>query len=454
MFDCSIDCFEPYQDFAFIVTSCDTVTSALDCYYANQFACDADFNLFFTILRAMNEFGSLGCGDGGVENTTPEEHSATNTESTVTLPVSTTPEFPAEPSCPSVFHEDISGVPNMSSAVIPMIPESHRSPQSCTAPHPRVTSLRQCSLFMESQLRAFDGYRGGLEACSIPGSWYLFHHPRLTVEVEGENFETGSNHTRLTRVNVTFHAHECNPTARTYTVSNSEVFPSNFMPSQPDNSDSPLQILFGEDRSVVTLLDTWLNATIVIRKYMEFLSVTLQVPSEVSLASEGLCTGCPSHMYINISTLINNLYPSLCPEVNTRVLNDCFDHGGVANIDELLHIMNNSYLDACVHSLFKIGRTLDVLTMFNAISNDAQLLVNGGVDPRTLPTIPVSTESISPLSLADTTTQTKTTTQSTPITNSPSTMEVSASTSYHNSRLPQMLVLTLLALHYILLLQR
>lgn len=379
----------------------------------------------------------LGCG--GVD-TTPEAPIATATESTViSSPVSTIAGAP----CPNILDEAISGVPRMSSAVVPLLPETRHHQQLCTAPRAHVTSLRQCSLFMDSQLRAFDSYRSGLEACSLPGSWYLFRHPSLSIEVEGENFETGSNHTRLTRINVTFHEHECNPSARTYAVNNSEPLPSDFVSSQPDNSDSPLQILFGEDRSVVTLSDTWLKATVVIRKYVDFLSVTLQVPREVSLASEGLCTGCPSHMYINITTF-NNLYPPLCPEVNNKVLGDCFDHGGVANINELVHIMNNSYLDACVYSLFKIGRPLDVLTMFNAIADDAQLLVDVGNDPTTLPTIPTTL----PLPLVDTSTQ------STPITNSPSTMEVSASTSYHNSRLPQMLVLTMPALHYILNLQR
>lgn len=280
--------------------------------------------------------------------------------------------------CPSVLNDTIS-FDSMSSGVV-----SLESPPRLECSVPQVSHLRQCSLFMDSQLRAFASYRNGLETCSLPGVWRLFSHPSLSIEVEGASSDSDSNHTRLTLINVTFHDHECNPTVRTYTAYNLEPLPSDFEPATSDNSTNPLQIVPGEDGTVVTLMAIWLNTTIIIRQYAEFLSITLQVPREMSLESDGLCTGCPPHQYIDILS-ISEAYSSLCEEVNRRVLNFCFDHGGVAN-NRLINVQNNSYLEACVFSLFKIERTVDVLAMFNAIADDAKLLVNIGEEPTTPPT--------------------------------------------------------------------
>lgn len=413
-FDCSQECFSPYLSSQPL--DCDSVTFALQCYESNRFDCEFDGGSVLYFSQARIDQVAL------CENTT-----------TSTVMSAGTPDAP----CPSLTEETYSPV-TMSSAVI--LPEF--SPPECSML--QVPSLRQCSMFMDSQLRAFDSYRAGLETCSLPGSWHLFNHPSLTIEVEGTGIESEANRTRLTSVNVTFHAHECNPTATTYTAYNSMPLASNFT---PDSSNSVLQLAFGADGSVVTLMATWLNATIIIRQHAEFLSVTLQVPRVMSLEGEGLCTGCPSHMYVNI-TSFNSMFPSLCPDLNLRVLTDCFDHGGVVNQNELLHIQNNSYLDACVYHLFKI-RTSDVLSMFSGIADDAKLLVNVGDEPLTFPTISSSSSSSNSPTATSTSPSTsnsssdETTTQSSTIMLTPT---ISASTSCHVFRLPQTLFTSLIFL--------
>ena len=69
-------------------------------------------------------------------------------------------------------------------------------------------------------------------------------------------------------------------------------------PSPYVNGNSALQLHLGSDGSVVTILATWMNTTIVIRRLAELLSVTLQVPGQMSFDSEGLCVGCPRHQLL------------------------------------------------------------------------------------------------------------------------------------------------------------
>ena len=331
----------------------------LQCYNDNQEACDAASGDIFSSIGvylglAILDQEALGCNN------------ATNTSNGTSS------------NCPSV-PEVYAVSPAIAMSMADISPKLH--PEECSMP--RVSHLQQCSLFMDSQLRAFDSYRNGLEACSLPGAWFLLRHRSLSVEVEGTNLEPGYNHTRLTKINVTFHAHSCNSVPRTYTADNIEPLVSEFIPPRSDDTTSPLQLTLGEDGSVVTLMATWLNTTIIIRQYAQFLSITLQVPGEISMESEGLCTGCPSDLYVNI-TAFNEKVPSLCPDDNTRAISNCFDHAGVANQNPLQNVFNNSYLEACVFSMFKI-KTSEVLTMFNAIASDATLLMNVGKRPRPTP---------------------------------------------------------------------
>lgn len=340
----------------------------LDCYYSNQQTCDGQSGILFIFANAQGAYFSMGC-----MIPPPPMSMATTQLQDQTTAGTPSPEGPC-PSLPGAYDADL----NMSQADIS---PKHQLSDDCAPP--REDALRQCSLFMDSQLRAFNSSRVGLETCSLPGAWYLLHHHHLSIEVEGTNMEPSSNHTRLTRVNITFHSHVCNPVERTYAAFNTEPLPSDFAPALAEGDPSSLQMTFGQDQSVVTLMAPWLNATIIVRQYAQFLSVTLRVPREMSLDSEGLCTGCPSHMYVNLTSFLD-LLPSLCPGDNNRALEGCFDR--LANVPGLIEVRNNSYVEACVYSLFKT-KSLDAFSMINAIASDARLLDNIGRDPPIVATL-------------------------------------------------------------------
>lgn len=363
-FNCETDCFEPYHDFE-SASSCETVMTVLQCYHDNQQACDSERiegGIFSTIdifhSMATHDRETLGCGANETDDPSGDG--------------------PTPVPCPDV-PEIYTVNPAIAMSGADVLPKLH--PKECSMP--QVTYLRQCSLFMDSQLQAFNNYRGGLETCSLPGAWFLLHHHSITVEVEGTSLDPSYNHTRLSKINVTFHTHNCNSVARTYTADNMEPLASEFTPPRSDNTTSPLQLTLGEDGTVVTLMATWLNTTIIIRQYAQFLSITLQVPGEILLESKGLCTGCPSDLYVNI-TAFNDRVSSSCSEDNKKSIYNCFEHAGVANTHPLTNLFNNSYLDACVFSMFKI-RTPEVLSMFNAVASDAKLLMNIGDRPSPTP---------------------------------------------------------------------
>lgn len=240
------------------MSSCDIVNTVLGCYNSNRQVCDQQ-SIGFELSRAFSDHIRLECARAPTVDISTTEGPTLNND------------LNPCPSLPVDFH-GINFSLNMSRADVS--PRPH--PSECTLPLSQTSRLRQCSLFMDSQLRAFTSYRGGLETCSLPGTWYLLRHPSLSIEVEGSNLELGSNHTRLTKVNVTFHSHGCNPNQRTYTAYNSEALPSDFSPPLlgSESPNSTLQLMSGKDGSVVTLMATWLNATIVIRQYTDFLSIT------------------------------------------------------------------------------------------------------------------------------------------------------------------------------------
>lgn len=147
--------------------------------------------------------------------------------------------------------------------------------------------------------------------------------------------------------------------------------------TDPQNSALLLQV--DEDGSLATLLALWVNATIVIRRHEGFLSVTLQVPGRVSFQSDGLCTGCPPHAYVNITDYKNKMQ-DLCIAETSAVSTNCFLHAGVQNQQSFSPIVNNTYLEACVYSLYK-GGNVSILELFNRIASDAKLLPSRGFVP-------------------------------------------------------------------------
>ncbi len=104
------------------------------------------------------------------------------------------------PDCPSVPSFTF-GAPDTSSVLesADITPEPH----SCRM-DPAPTTMRQCSMFAYSHLRPFEGYRTGLETCTVPGKWYLINHPELSVIVESEAVSDSSTLTQLTMVSLTF----------------------------------------------------------------------------------------------------------------------------------------------------------------------------------------------------------------------------------------------------------
>ena len=381
-FLCQSECFGSYP--LGPETNCDDVNTALDCYTMNQEACDREIFVIGLLNQAYADYDYLNCdGQGNI---------LTTNTATAEQPIS----------CPTVPEVDISDVSVTMSR--PEIEPPAGLSTLCTSPLTS-TSLTQCSLFIDSQLRAFSNYRNGLETCSIPGKWYLLHHPSLTVEVEGVTMEPGSDHTRLAKINVTFYAHSCNMVARSYVAEVSSPLPSDFTPpiTEPDGSTAslPLQLLPGSNGNVVTLFATWLNAVIIIRQYAGFLSVTIQVPNELSYESEGLCTGCPQHMYVNI-THLNSQIVSTCGSDSFRAHEYCFNHGGVVNQDHLINVVNNSYFDACVYSLLRTNKSANVLSVYKAIADDAKLMhVTFVPDSTSSPTSSPSSTDISVTSIIE-----------------------------------------------------
>lgn len=70
------------------------------------------------------------------------------------------------------------------------------------------------------------------------------------------------------------------------------------------NLNSSLQLYLTEDRSIATIRATWINTTIIIRKIAGYLAVTLHIPLEIAIHSEGLCTGgCPPQQYVGMSVI-------------------------------------------------------------------------------------------------------------------------------------------------------
>ena len=93
----------------------------------------------------------------------------------------------------------------------------------------------------------------------------------------------------------------CNGVNRTYSAYGDQQLSQLFdcETTSHNNSNSPLQLHLSEGGTVVTLLATWLDSIIVIRKMERFLAVTIKVTGHIAFESEGLCNaGCPNHQYV------------------------------------------------------------------------------------------------------------------------------------------------------------
>lgn len=183
---------------------------------------------------------------------------------------------------------------------------------------------------------------------------------------------------------MTFSAHACSE-QKSYVATNDSPLAFSFTDTTiPDNPSSPLQLNVSDGGMVVTLRALWINTTVIIRQYSNFLSATFQVPGHLSFESEGLCLGCPRHAYFNV-TSFNNGVRDHCGTANDDTLYNCFVYGGVTNRFEL---SNDTYVDYCTFDTYKT-ESLDTLSLMNGIANDAELLSDFGIVPiRPEPSVP------------------------------------------------------------------
>ena len=188
------------------------------------------------------------------------------------------------------------------------------------------------------------------------------------------------NHSHL-QVNVTFYrSANCLGETKSYVVTLDDAsLPQNFTDhSLPNNCSANLQLIMNSDGTAVTLLASWINTTVIVRKHANLLGVTVQVPGHLGFESDGLCRGCPAHANFNVSQF-NDKASEYCDDENWSILYLCFF--GFSN---RFNIHNASYADICTYHLWRGNTTShEELSFLLAVSNDAVLLPDrGNVPPR------------------------------------------------------------------------
>ena len=146
----------------------------------------------------------------------------------------------------------------------------------------------------------------------------------------------------------------------------------------PNNSYSNLQLLVNSDGTAVSLLASWINTTVVIRKYADLLGVTVQVPRYVAEESGGLCMGCPAQGFFDTLEFNYQLtIDSDCTDENVDVITNCFFGFSRTTRPEFYGIDNATYADVCIYSLWRSNSTgSEVLSFLGAVTDDANVLPN------------------------------------------------------------------------------
>ncbi len=147
------------------------------------------------------------------------------------------------------------------------------------------------------------------------------------------------------QVNVTFFNHSCSK-GRSY-IAESNTLSYTF--SDGLASTSALQLRIDNDTTSASILATWLNVSVVIRSYSQYLSVTIQLPGKFIFDSEGLCNGgCPDHSIVD-ATAYTTSQAEECVEDNQRAGHHCFAAGILnANTDVF-------YGESCMFDTIKAG---------------------------------------------------------------------------------------------------
>ena len=177
----------------------------------------------------------------------------------------------------------------------------------------------------------------------------------------------------------------CLAETKSYVALADSTLSQNFTDQTQPNTNtcgSRLQMNIDPDDTVVTLLATWINTTIVIRRHADLLAITLQVPGHLAFESDGLCRGCPAHTYVNVTHFLDRILYSNCIDESNYATFHCFF--SFANIEEFSDIINITYSDTCKYSLWRGNSSnFDVLSLLIAVSEDAKLLPSyGNIPPR------------------------------------------------------------------------
>ena len=142
---------------------------------------------------------------------------------------------------------------------------------------------------------------------------------------------------------------------------------------------------------MATIASNLLNVTVIIRRYANHLSVTVQVPGIMILTTDGLCNGgCPHHTYRNITNFINrfaNPETSECFSDHNTATFHCFTYIGNGRT---FGLTNSTYTEVCQFDMLW-EKNLRMVTFINATVRDALLLPNVGSPPPPFveePTIP------------------------------------------------------------------
>ncbi len=208
-FDCQAECFDEYRLSSESLRNCSLLQRVLDCYNANIGSCTHWLLTHYTNL-VRNELLSKNCSQP-VVTTVPMA------TTTMTTPPPRATEPPPPPiACPTVSSQlqEVSEMAN--NEIVGSVPQECRltsiDAAQCRYVHAQshrieliqfMVHFSLFSIFMHSHLRPiqFIGSDDRIQTCSLPGTWELFRHEDLIVEVEGRiQVQEGPQHTHLTKV--------------------------------------------------------------------------------------------------------------------------------------------------------------------------------------------------------------------------------------------------------------
>ena len=134
---------------------------------------------------------------------------------------------------------------------------------------------------------------------------------------------------------------------------------------------NPVQLTVSENGTVASIIATWLGLTVIIRRHSSHLSIVVQMPAELALQSEGLCsTGAPEHSRFSSKD---------------RASQDCNQGTALVHCSlsaGLIHSIPmdavETYIHACTYDILQES-SYQLLSLYQAIASDLQTLPSSGV---------------------------------------------------------------------------